>query len=112
MDPNCLRGTRLRVEPRPEWVIQRKVRNTERTDGQPVTVLLYDRQVYPDRMSRYLRYVRRLETPQAVQEAGKVELSFDPATQVMVIHGISIFREGKLMNHSKLEEFRIRGCTS
>lgn len=107
MDPNCLRGTRLRVEPRPEWVIQRKVRNTERTDGQPVTVLLFDRQVYPDRMSRYMRHVRRLETPQAVQDAGKIELSFDPATQVMLIHGISIFRAGKLMNHAKLEDFKI-----
>ena len=106
-DPNSLRGTRLRVEPSPDWVVRRKVRDSGRKDGLPVTMLLLDRQIYPDGMSRYTRYVRRLETPQSVQDAGKIELSFDPATQVQLIHAISIFRAGELKNHANLDEVKL-----
>lgn len=58
-------------------------------------------------MMRYTRVVRRLETPQAVQDAGRIELDFDPATQKLLIHSISIFRDGELTNHAKLEDVDI-----
>lgn len=102
-----MRGTRLVVGPAPEWVIRRTVRSTQRMDSQPVTVLLIDRQINPDLMSRYTRHVRRLETPQSVQEAGRIELNFDPASQKLSIHAISIFREGHLTNMADLDEIKI-----
>ena len=106
-DPNSLRGTRLLVEPPPEWVVRRKVSGGPRIDAAPVTVLLVDRQINPDLMSRYTRYARRLETPQSVQEAGRIEIDFDPATQKLSIHAISIFRDGKLDNYAELDEIKI-----
>lgn len=106
-NPLALRGLRLKLEEPPPWVTRRKVKNLARVDGYPVTMLLLDRQIAPEQSTRYTRYVRRLETPQAVQEAGKVEFDFDPATQILLIHAISIFRDGELTNLAKLEEIDI-----
>jgi hypothetical protein len=55
----------------------------------------------------YSRHVSRLETPQAVQQLSRVEIPFDPEVQVLVIHAVSIFREGKLTNHAKLEDIEL-----
>lgn len=104
---NSLRGTRVLVEDSPAWVTRRKVTATERVPGEPVTVLLIDRQIHADRMVRYTRHVRRLETPQSVQDAGRIELGFDPATQKILIHAISIFRNGELKNLADLEEVKL-----
>lgn len=106
-DPLALRGSRLFVEDPPEWIIRRKVKNLARVDGYPVTMLLLDRQIAPDNLSRYTRYVRRLETPQAVQDAGKIEFDFDPATQKLLIHAISIFRDGELTNYAELDQIDV-----
>ena len=106
-DPNLLRGNKVHVTDAPDWVSKRKVKNSQRIDGYPVTLLLFDRQILPEKFTRYTRYVRRLETPQAVQDAGKVELDFDPSTQSLLIHAVSIFREGKLTNLAKLEDVEL-----
>ncbi|MGJ8697944.1 MAG: DUF3857 domain-containing transglutaminase family protein [Verrucomicrobiaceae bacterium] len=106
-NPDALRGTRLKVEPAPDWVVRRKVKNIGRIDGFPVTMLLLDRQINPDSLVRYTRYVRRLETPQAVQDAGRIEMDFDPATQTLLVHAISIFRNGELTNYANLEDINI-----
>jgi hypothetical protein len=106
-NPLALRGLRLKIEATPPWISRRKVKNLAREDGYPVTMLLLDRQIAPDQPSRYTRYVRRLETPQAVQEAGRIEFDFDPATQILLIHAISIFRDGELTNHAKLDEIDV-----
>ncbi len=106
-NPLALRGLRLKIEATPPWISRRKVKNLAREDGYPVTMLLLDRQIAADQPSRYTRYVRRLETPQAVQEAGRIEFDFDPATQVLLIHAISIFRDGELTNHAKLDEIDV-----
>ncbi|MFT6862554.1 MAG: transglutaminase-like putative cysteine protease [Akkermansiaceae bacterium] len=106
-NPLALRGTRLKVAASPPWTIRRKVKNLQRVDGYPVTMLLLDRQFAPDESARYTRYVRRLETPQAVQEAGRIEFDFDPATQLLLIHAISIFREGELTNYAELDQIEV-----
>jgi hypothetical protein len=48
-----------------------------------------------------------LETPLAVQEMSRIEIPFDPEIQVLVIHAVSIFREGKLTNHARLEDIEL-----
>ena len=106
-DPSALRGSKIRIEEAPEWTTRRKVKNLPRIDGYPVTLLLLDRQIAPELMSRYTRFVRRLETPQAVQECGRVEFNFDPATQSVVIHAISIFRDGELTNYADLDQIEV-----
>ncbi|HEX7261543.1 MAG TPA: DUF3857 domain-containing protein, partial [Luteolibacter sp.] len=57
--------------------------------------------------SRYTRLVRRLETHQAVQDLGTIELDFDPATQQLLMHGVSVFREGSLHNHAVESSFEL-----
>lgn len=106
-NPLLLRGLRLKIEDHPGWTIRHTVVNLERSDDRPVTMLLLDRQITPDLSTRYTRMVRRLETPQAVQECGRIEFNFDPATQILLIHAISIFREGKLTNHADLDQINL-----
>ena len=106
-DPSALKGTRLRVEAAGPWVVRNKVKNAPRRNNEPLTMLLLDRQINADAQTRYTRYVRRLETPQAVQEAGRIELDFDPATQMLIIHGVSIFREGQLKNYASLDMVQV-----
>jgi hypothetical protein len=102
-----LKGTRIQVAPAAEWVVRSKVRGAARRDAAPVTCLLADRQVHVPGKASYSRHVSRLETPQAVQQLSRVEIPFDPEVQVLVIHAISIFREGKLTNHARLEDIEL-----
>ena len=102
-----IKGLRLRIEAPPTWVIRRKVKGFKKTKGHPITMLLHDRQIAQEQSTRYTRYVRRLETPQATHEAERIEFDFDPATQILLIHGISIFRDGELTNRAKLEEIEV-----
>lgn len=106
-DVERYRGDRFRVEPNPTWTTKRKVMNIERRPGEPVSVLLMDRQIHAPSNARYTRIVRRLETHQAVQDLGTVELSFDPATQQLLIHGVSVFRAGNLQNHAVESAFEL-----
>jgi hypothetical protein len=101
------RGERFRVEPSPAWVSKRKVMNIERLPGEPVSVLLMDRQIHAPSNTRYTRIVRRLETHQALQDLGTVEIGFDPATQQLLMHGVSIFRSGVLHNHAVEGSFEL-----
>lgn len=101
------RGDRFRVEPSPAWVVRRKVMNIQRQPGEPVSMLLMDRQIHAPSNTRYTRIVRRLETHQAVQDLGTIELGFDPATQLLLIHGVSIFRAGNLVNHAIESAFEL-----
>jgi hypothetical protein len=101
------RGDRFRVQPTPSWAARRKVMNIERQPGEPVSFLLLDRQIHAPSNCRYTRIVRRLETHQAVQDFGTVELGFEPMTQQLLVHGISIFRAGNLTNHAVEDAFEL-----
>jgi hypothetical protein len=106
-DVERYRGDRFRVEPSPAWVSRRTVKNIERRPGEPVSVLLMDRQIHAPSNTRYTRIVRRLETHQALQDLGTVEIGFDPATQQLLMHGVSIFRSGVLQNHAVESAFEL-----
>ncbi|MDA7875659.1 DUF3857 domain-containing protein, partial [Akkermansiaceae bacterium] len=106
-NPLKIKGLRLKLEAPPAWIIRRKVKGFAKAKGHPVTMLLHDRQIAPEQSTWYTRYVRRPETPQATHEAERIEFDFDPATQVLLIHGISIFRDGELTNRAKFEEIEV-----
>jgi len=106
-NPIKIKGLRLKLEAPPAWIIRRKVKGFAKAKGHPVTMLLHDRQIAPEQSTWYTRYVRRPETPQATHEAERIEFDFDPATQVLLIHGISIFRDGELTNRAKFEEVEV-----
>ena len=106
-NPMKIKGLRLKIEAPPAWIIRRKVKGFAKAKGHPVTMLLHDRQIAPEQSTYYTRYVRRPETPQATHEAERIEFDFDPATQVLLIHGISIFRDGELTNRAKFEEVEV-----
>jgi hypothetical protein len=96
---------RFTVEPAPAWVERSRVRNSRRQDGAPVTCLLSDRRTHVPAATRYTRLVRRLETPQAVQQLSRVEIPFDPEIQCLSVHAVAVFRAGELRNHAEVAAF-------
>lgn len=98
---------RISIDSRPSWVEKTTVKNSERRGGAPVTCLLKDCRIHVPSRTVYTRNVMRLEGSQAVQQLSRVELPFDPHTHSLVIHSISIFRNGILKNHAKLEDIEM-----
>jgi hypothetical protein len=93
---------KIAVAPEPGWVTKTKVQSFERKNGAPVTALLSERRIHVPSRTVYTRNVTRLEGSQAVQQLSRVEIPFDPHTTSLVIHSISIFRNGVLTNHADL----------
>jgi len=102
-----LKGRKLMIAPAAEWVTRSKIHDFERINSAPVTSLLSENQVHAPTKTSYSRNVHRLESSQAVQQLSRVELSFDPEMQSMVIHAISVFRHGSLINHAHLDEIEL-----
>lgn len=100
-------NVRISISEPPSWVVKSTVKNFDRRGGAPVTHLLKDCRVHIPSQTVYSRNVMRLEGSQAVQQLSRVEIPFDPYTRSLVIHSISIFRNGNLKNHAKLEDIEI-----
>jgi len=98
---------RISISVPPEWVEKATVKNFDRRAGAPVTCLLRDCRVHVPSRTVYTRNVMRLEGSQAVQQMSRVDLPFDPHTRSLVIHSISIFRNGNLKNLAKLEDIEV-----
>ncbi len=91
----------------PSWAARSTVRSFARQNGAPVTCLLTEHRIHVPSRTTYSRYVNRLESSQAVQQLSRVEIPFDPEVQSLVVHAISIFRNGQLTNHARTEDFEI-----
>lgn len=102
-----LKGKRIQVEAVPAWAVRSKVRDFPRQNAAPVTCLLSERYIHVPCKTSYSRQVSRLETPQAVQQLSRVEIPFDPRTHRLVIHAITIFRNGVLTNHANLDDVEL-----
>ncbi|MBN8457225.1 MAG: DUF3857 domain-containing protein [Verrucomicrobia bacterium] len=91
----------VRVCAVPDWVRRSKVMDCRRQGNAPVTSLLREQRVFvPDR-AHYFRIVNRLESAQAVQQFSNVELQVDPESEVLLLHGVTVFRGGALTRHER-----------
>jgi hypothetical protein len=70
------------------------------------TILLLDRQYHAELGECFHRTVRRLETMQAVDEAAQWRLDFDPATQSVTVHSLTVRRADAAVNHAQGAQFR------
>ncbi len=90
------------------WVTLREPDYTYQPQANtPASLLLLDRQYLAGTHEAYQRSVQRLETMHAVQHASQWRLTFDPATQHVVIHGLRIWRQGVVTEHAAPERFRL-----
>ncbi len=82
-----------RIEPPAAWIESREPDwDFTPPDGHGVAFLLVDEQHDVATHAISARTVRRLLTHSAVQALGQVELDFDPAAHVLIIHELAIWR--------------------
>jgi tetratricopeptide (TPR) repeat protein len=82
-----------RIEPAPAWLEPREPDwEFAPPEGHGVAYLLIDEQHDVATQAISARTVRRLLTHGAVQALGQVQLDFDPAAHVLVIHELAIWR--------------------
>lgn len=90
------------------WVTRREVDLAFRPkSGGQVSMLLFDRQYHATRHETYQRTVERLETMQAVQQSSQWCLTFDPATQRVLVHGLRVCRQDAEVEHAQSGRFRL-----
>lgn len=86
-------AARVSVTPPPDWVQGHTVNmGFLPSERGHLTVLLTDNQYNAETRQHYRRAVERLETMQAVQDISQFKLDFDPATQEVAIHSITVMR--------------------
>jgi len=98
---------RVSVGPMPEWAVLHAVDETWRAPGgAPSSLLLEDVQRHATRNEVFIRQVQRLETLHAVHELAQWTHDFDPATQRIVLHALTVRRVGSESDHALPEKFR------
>lgn len=99
----------FRLEPAPEWVDRVEVQWTTPTaPDDHVVCLLAHTQWAPERFVRYERSVRRLVSREAVQKLAQIELDWDPEVETLIIHVVSIWREGVQRSLADRSRFLLR----
>jgi hypothetical protein len=99
-------------EDKPAWVKNLEVvaASSEIKEGTHNTyVNLYDQQIYflDQKIHKYIHFANQVMTPQGLEEAGKVEISFDPIYQILHVHEVSIKRGDRVINVLNSSEFEI-----
>jgi hypothetical protein len=98
---------KVKTGPPGDWVAMRDADDSFRAAAKAAdTILLSDRQYHAERSECFHRTVRRLETMQAVDEAAQWRLDFDPATQQVEVHSLTVRRAGASVNHAQGAQFR------
>jgi hypothetical protein len=98
---------RVGFGPPPDWIADREVDFAYKPPVEtPVAMLLDDHQHHATRHESYHRVVQRLETISAVQKAAQWRCEFDPATQFVTIHSLSVRRGDRASEHAEFARLR------
>jgi transglutaminase-like putative cysteine protease len=97
---------RVKIEPPAEWVTIHDVDFAAPAKPGVCETLLVDCQAHASRHASYWRRVQRLATFDAVQQAAKWQLTFDPATQTTSIHSIRLRRGKEVLERTSLAKMQ------
>lgn len=78
-----------------------------RQEGEPVTQFLVDIQHNAETGACFTRIAQRLENMNAVQALSQWKLAFEPSTQTITIHTLSVTRDGATTHFTQPENLRI-----
>lgn len=99
--------SRVTVGPSAEWVTVRTMDETlDASIAGSQVVMLMDRQFRVIGNERYERVARFLKTVQAVHEATQWRLDFDPRSQNVVLHSITVRRGGQRIEQAEVSRLR------
>ena len=98
---------RITIGPVESWIVERPVDLEARTEDGSNPVYLLDAQHDAELQGSYHRHVQRLDTTKAVSEASQWRLSFDPATERLIIHALLVRRGERVADNAKPERLRV-----
>jgi hypothetical protein len=99
---------RVRIGPVPSWVVPCPFDlNFKASQTEHLTYLCINRQVHAENHQTCVHIAMRLETMQAVQRESQWRLQFEPRSQSVTVHSISIRRGEQSFEHANLAEFRL-----
>ena len=96
----ALAANHLRFAPTGAWVRPQRVPAAGPAGRAAVKFLLADRQVEltADSVRYYVENAVRIQTPQGLSALGTIALTWNPDTDVMIVHYVDLVRGGKVMN--------------
>jgi transglutaminase-like putative cysteine protease len=97
----------------PDWVVRQsfsepaKIPETQISDG--IYYMLLDRQVRVGRKQtdRFSHVVKKVFTPQGVENASQIYINFDPSYEKLSLHCIKIHRDGQYIDQLALEKLTV-----
>ena len=100
-------GDKVLIRPLPDWVVTHKVKNRQAVEGEPITDLLFERQVHEELRTVFLRTVYRVENSVGVDQCSQLSIGFSPERNRLTVHRIQIFRDGGLYDRTEEGDFKI-----
>jgi transglutaminase-like putative cysteine protease len=100
-------STRIRSAPVPADITLVQIPDSDPSPKEPASVLLLERHTRVPSREVLTRTVRRLHTPQGVQDQSRVEITFDPATEEITLHQLQIIRDGVARESLQPSDFRL-----
>ncbi len=92
----------------PDWVVSHPApESLPRKDGDHITQLLIDQQHNRSEQTVYSRSILRLESMDAVQHLSQWTLDFSPKTQTIILHDLSVMRNGERKQYALKDNIRL-----
>lgn len=106
VDPLHVIRQRVQLGPVPAWVTGCAFDRGYKSHDAPVTCLCFDTQIEADRRETYVHQAFRLETMEAVQRYSQWRIHFEPNTQSITLHALTLRRGNEEFDHLDLEKAR------
>lgn len=75
--------------------------------GEDQRILLYERQDHREREERFVRVAKLMQNDAGVQDSGSLSLSFDPSYEQMVLHRVTLHRDGAALDRLDAAKIKI-----
>nr|WP_321248041.1 DUF3857 domain-containing transglutaminase family protein [uncultured Psychroserpens sp.] len=94
----------------PQWVVNQSYEEKPDIDLDEISygllTLLSDEQIHIPKKERYIRFVRKITDNVGVQDGSTISINYDPTYQQLLLHNITVIRQGKTINKLNLNDFQ------
>ena len=94
----------------PQWVVNQSYEEKPDIDLDEISygllTLLSDEQIHISKKERYIRFVRKITDNVGVQDGSTISINYDPTYQQLLLHNITVIRQGKTINKLNLNDFQ------
>ncbi|MFP4846733.1 DUF3857 domain-containing transglutaminase family protein [Winogradskyella sp. PE311] len=103
-------NSQIKVSNAPNWVVNQSYEKNPNIDLQEISygllTLLNDEQIHVPKKERYIRLVKKITDNVGVQDGSAISINYDPTYQQLILHNISVYRNGKTINKLKVNDFQ------